>query len=314
MSRNGRRPKSPAYQWYPADAAIDDTYRLLDDAERGNFHTLYDFAWMNDGIPADLESIAALLGRPLALMRRRWVRLSRCWMPHPTRPDRLVNARQERERSSQAENRERRKAAAERANEIRWSESDPNRTPIGSKSDSENVAPLPLSTLHTPDVPPASESPGVGSAPLRSKKPRAPASGPNAECIRHWEAEWARTRMGARFRVTPADGVAVAWMLEDADPPEVFRRMTAMLEDAEPWIAKNASPRTLRSKWDAYATATPGAITRPKPPPETPDESALRERWFVVHSRLRRAVPDYPGHEAARTRLAELANTNGVHA
>src|SRR6187402_1883395 len=137
MSRNGRNPKSPAYQWYPADAAIDVTYRLLDDAERGNFHTLYDFAWMNDGIPADLESIAALLGRPLALVRRRWARIGKCWSPHPSKPGRLVNARQERERKSQADNRARRKASADAGNEARWGKPESDRIPHGLRSDSE---------------------------------------------------------------------------------------------------------------------------------------------------------------------------------
>lgn len=52
-----------------------------------------------------------------------------------------------------------------------------------------------------------------------------------------------------------ADGVAVSWMLKQGDEQEVRRRMTAMLEDPDAWIAKNASPSMLRSKWNAYAVA-----------------------------------------------------------
>jgi hypothetical protein len=42
-------------------------------------------------------------------------------------------------------------------------------------------------------------------------------------------------------------------MLKQEDAQETRRRITAMLDDADAWIAKNASPKLLRSKWASYA-------------------------------------------------------------
>ena len=84
---------------------------------------------------------------------------------------------------------------------------------------------------------------------------RAKAEGDHPACIQHWEAEWTRTRLGTKATVEAREGAAVAWMLKHADPPEVRRRMTAMLEDADPWIAQNASLSILRSKWDRFAVS-----------------------------------------------------------
>lgn len=151
MSRNGRNQKSPAYQWYPSDAAIDGDYQALADDERGIFHRLLDFAWMNDGIPADVGEVARILQRRRALVDRWWPRLSRMFVSHSSKVDRLVNKRQERERASQAENRERRKAASVRANAVRWSESEHDRSPIGTESDSDSIPPVSLLPIPMPD-------------------------------------------------------------------------------------------------------------------------------------------------------------------
>lgn len=97
-------------------------------------------------------------------------------------------------------------------------------------------------------------------------KARPPASGDHPECIRHWESEWARTRQGTRCAIQVKDAAAVAWMLKEAAKVdlgalEVRRRMTAMLEDGEEWMAENASLTLLRSKWDRYAvTKRPGGV------------------------------------------------------
>lgn len=101
-----------------------------------------------------------------------------------------------------------------------------------------------------------------GRLPAADKPPRkrAQATGDHPECIQHWEAEWTRTRLGTTCTIAAKDGAAVAWMLRQQDAQEVRRRITAMLEDSDAWIAKNASLTLLRSKWDSYAvtvTATP---------------------------------------------------------
>lgn len=98
-----------------------------------------------------------------------------------------------------------------------------------------------------------SEEEGSGEEEPARKPPRTEAQGDSPECIRHWEAEWARTRLGTKATIEGREGAAVAWMLKHADALEVRRRMTAMLEDADAWMAQNASLSLLRSKWDRYA-------------------------------------------------------------
>lgn len=85
--------------------------------------------------------------------------------------------------------------------------------------------------------------------PRRAKKSP---TGPQAECFEHWKTEWARTRNGAAFVGATKDFVAITALLALADAEEVKRRMTLMVTDPDIWIAKNASPALLRSKWNTY--------------------------------------------------------------
>lgn len=256
MARNGRNPKSPAYQWYPSDAAIDLDYRLLDDAEKGNFHDLLDVAWMNDGIPDDIESIASLLGRSVAVMRKRWKRLGKCWAPHPSIPNRLVNNRQERERTSQVENRERRKAAAEAANAARWSESDTNRTKIGPESESDRVAPV----SRTPS--PVSRRPAKVAA-----QPRAVPETPHHQFIAWWtEAFQSATGQPYGFR-GGRDGKHVQGILDQAGGSleKAKERALVLLHCAPEWIDKGGKDLgTLDSQWNKLVSQQTGAATGSK--------------------------------------------------
>lgn len=292
MARNGRNPKSPAYQWYPADAAIDEAYRLLDDAERGNFHTLYDFAWMNDGIPADLESIAALLGREVEVMRKRWLRLGRCWKPHPSRPDRLVNERQERERTSQTEYRER-----QRGNGLLGGRPKATRNPLESQSEpNKNPNESSLSTIHSPQA--------------RALDARARDDGPNLRkrqigmhptldtpevnaALDRWETH---LREGGKHPKTPSswDACFVRW--ERWGPARIVRAV-------EHTIAAGKFTVFEPEFEDRVVPVVPVAG-----PPQPPDAQDVFDRWSVRQSRLVRdgklkAVPKYPGIDQARAEL-----------
>lgn len=57
--RQTPKKKSPAYQWYPNDWAIDEVVSELTNEAYGLFRRLYDHAWVNNGLPADVDKIAA---------------------------------------------------------------------------------------------------------------------------------------------------------------------------------------------------------------------------------------------------------------
>ena len=102
---------------------------------------------------------------------------------------------------------------------------------------------------------PSGSSPAAG-RPLRDPKPRKEATGAAADCRRHWDAEWRRTRLGTDWSWNARDASAVAKILSanrDATPEEVCRRMTRLLEDSDAWIAKNARPALLEDRWSQFA-------------------------------------------------------------
>lgn len=104
--------------------------------------------------------------------------------------------------------------------------------------------------------------------PARASKPRSPATGPQADRIRHWEAEWARTRLGQPWAWQPKDavGVSKAIKLAGTDGFEVDRRATRLLESSDPWLAANASPALLASRWNQLAVdvTSNGVPSEPK--------------------------------------------------
>jgi hypothetical protein len=132
------------------------------------------------------------------------------------------------------------------------------------------------------------------------------AADPLPELIEHWGREWARTRSGTKATVREKDRASVAWMLDQAEAENVRRRMTAMLEDPEPFVLKHASLKLLESKWDAYAVAA--SKNGKHAPSETAEQTELRERWNLLQSRRVRdrkaaGIPPWPGFEAARREI-----------
>lgn len=55
-----RRP--PAYQEYPSDLLANENYKLMEMDERGLFHSLRHYCWVNESIPANESALADLLG------------------------------------------------------------------------------------------------------------------------------------------------------------------------------------------------------------------------------------------------------------
>lgn len=251
--RNGRNPKSPAFQLYPGDFLSDPKVAAMSAEEVGVYWLLLCAAWLDDGIPDDHTFLARIARVSVERFEEVWVLVGRCWKPDGS--GKLRNPRQERERAFQVENRARRKAASDAANAAKAgrtgaesdTESEPNRSPI------DPLTQYPIPDARTQRPKPDTQDPRPDQTTAKPRGKRKPPTGPNADAIRHWEAEWERTRLGTKYVVQPKDGVAVAWMLEHADPTEVQRRMSAMLEDPDAWIAANASLPLLRSKWDRFA-------------------------------------------------------------
>lgn len=116
--KSGRKPKSPAFQLYPADYWTDRAYRALTFEQRGVFWDLLGLSWVNKGIVCDPAALARSVGMPSRRFARLWQGgLSAMF---EQRGDVLVNPRQERERDAQTANRERKSAAGKTGNAKRW--------------------------------------------------------------------------------------------------------------------------------------------------------------------------------------------------
>ncbi len=86
----------PYYKWYPADAQTDMEYRAMSYEERGFYLSCLDLAWINEGLPTDMKELARAMNIRLDTLNRLWKRVGRKFEQSGTK---LVNARQERERS-----------------------------------------------------------------------------------------------------------------------------------------------------------------------------------------------------------------------
>ena len=94
--------KPPAYQWYPKDAETDEAYRLMTCEQLGAYERLRDHQWIEGSLPADVESLALIVGHNMTVKRfeQIWPGVSRCFPP--IAGGRLQNPRLERQREELA--------------------------------------------------------------------------------------------------------------------------------------------------------------------------------------------------------------------
>lgn len=91
----------PYFKWYPADAEGDDFYSLtLSNEELGIYHRLLNRSWMNDGVTADLDALAAFCRMGRKQFDKSWEKIGKRWVVSPRDKTKLVNPRQEQERES----------------------------------------------------------------------------------------------------------------------------------------------------------------------------------------------------------------------
>lgn len=86
------RIKRPAYQWHVLDARGDEVFMLMNYEQQGIYRALLDQQWIEGSIPADPETLAAMLKISPARFAKLWPLISGKFRP---RENRLVNDRME---------------------------------------------------------------------------------------------------------------------------------------------------------------------------------------------------------------------------
>lgn len=92
-------PDLPYFQWYPADCDTDEKVKSMSDAELGFYVRCLNHAWLNRGLPADSKERARCLRVSESYLSKMWARVGNCFELSPHDQNRLVNNRQEFERS-----------------------------------------------------------------------------------------------------------------------------------------------------------------------------------------------------------------------
>jgi len=97
------KKKPTWFKLYPAEFLTDRNVERMDITEFGLYCYLLMRAWLDGGIPADLDEMARysmLRGMPREVLERAWRTVSECWEPSANDPLTLVNPRQEIERAA----------------------------------------------------------------------------------------------------------------------------------------------------------------------------------------------------------------------
>lgn len=172
--------KSPAFQFYASDFLGSRRVRMMTLEDRGAYITLLADSWAEDGLPADLSEVAALLNlnENSSKFKRIWERIGPAF---DRDGDKLRNARQELERSKQAENRAKKVQAAE----SRWHPQSTRNANAYADASGVQCPPIPIpSPLHTTTT--AGEVP-AGALPGSPAVPKQKKGGLSADGQRVWD-------------------------------------------------------------------------------------------------------------------------------
>ena len=155
--RNGRNPKSPAFQFYPGDFLADRNVAAMTMEERGVYVTLLCFQWIDGPLPSDTNRLARMVHIAPEAFARLWESLTPCF--DVVTGTTIANGRLERERGFQAEGRSKRLEASRIAQEARLRlESSSNRARTEHDS-SPPLHPTPYAPSPTPQaLPPTPET------------------------------------------------------------------------------------------------------------------------------------------------------------
>lgn len=309
--KNAHDGDSPVVAWWVRDWLTSRAVLTMPRAARSLYFDLLLRQSIDGSLPPDTKALASLTGETHASFLKLWRHCSKCF--EKGEDGQLRNPRMEKERRADEEYRTAKADAGAKGAAKRWqnhasangsamrSAIDP---PIANGSPSSSSS----SAISSPTESAGVEPPPAVEAPPKPK--RAEPTGPQAECAAHWRAEWTRTRAGTRCGTLDKGAyVLIAWMLENADPENVRRRMTAILEDPEDFVHRKASLKLLRAQWDNYALTAAKPVKAPTPP----DFDDVRARWTRKHVRkipnptgmpgTVEVVDAWPGYEAAKHEL-----------
>ncbi len=260
--RNGRNPKSPAFQFYPGDYLSDRNVVAMTMEERGVHLTLLCSQWIDGPLPADPAKLARLVHLTPEAFARVWPAVSPCFdvLGEGT----IANGRMERERAFQAEGRERRIEASKIATEARLAkECDSNRARIEHES-SPPLSPTPDTRSPTPQALPP--TPETLSPAKKSRAPRAP-SGAVQEIIAAWQEEF-RAHEGEPYVLAPGDASNVAALVKRAPTvtaQDARTRAQTLLRATDAFWLTNRNLRTLATRWSDIPSIPASEAAKPKP-------------------------------------------------
>lgn len=128
------KPKSPAFQFYPADWLADEKVSCLSIEEEGAYIRLLSYCWREGSIPADTESLCRLAKGCHADAIEK---VKKLFAQHPSLPGRLESKRLNKEIVKQENYRKSQSASGLRGAEKRWGKNgDPIATPMAKDSSS----------------------------------------------------------------------------------------------------------------------------------------------------------------------------------
>lgn len=321
MPRSGRKPKSPAFQFYPGDFLADPKVQAMRAEEVGAYLLLLCAEWLDGPLPDDQGFLARVCRLGAAEFAQAWQALGRCFRPSEDRPGYLENPRLERERAFQAEGRQRRLDASKVAQEARLAlESSTNRDTDGLESNPP-LDPTPDSRSPTKKAPAAP-------APAVTSKTRKEPAGPHPETVTWWMDRYLAETGSAYGFHGGKDGAAVKALLKDAGAGGLAEiKVRGERYFADPFYRKNLNLSGFAGAWNnltrAREGARPGGSPPAKPTAAVKAEHAraayerdVQRRWEDKH-RIEREMPSpaggtvkrlvldraYPGFEAAEREL-----------
>lgn len=311
--RNAHEGRPPAWPKYARDWLTSEAVLAMPRAARSLYDDLLSYQWLNGSLPSDIPTLARMTGETVESFTELWKHVE----PQFDKGEdgRLRNHRQQHEWEESAAIREARSEAGKRGADASNGKRSA-KPPANEQQEGGNADILPTGLLPAKEHPSASASSAVSERAVgnaRSTRAREgdPSSGnPHDEFREWWLDRYAKATNGTRLAWKPADASAANELLGLARATgRGFDLVREVLERliAHPKFGRDAPtlPRAVGLWATLVAAPSPAKATAKPALEETPEQVELRNRWFVVHSR-RGAVPDYPGHEAARLRLAEI--------
>ncbi len=120
---------SPAYLWYPKDVFSSGRIDELSAAEECWYRRALDRSWMDNGVPADAVKCAAHIGKKCTVKAAEKI-LAMFFVPMKKDASKMVNLRQEKERTLFNKKRKQKSEAGRRGMAKRWKANDLHNTVI----------------------------------------------------------------------------------------------------------------------------------------------------------------------------------------